>query len=103
MPDKSKKEDEHMFSIELRSKEHVKRVALPNENGGSVLIEGFLGKLQDLGFTEGIMLEIQGTNGTLRMDLMEKELERILPKRTTVRKKTTKETRTLLPLRIGSS
>ena len=94
MPSKSKKDDEHMFSIELKSKEHVKRVALPNENGGNVLIEGFLGKLQDLSFTEGIMLEIQGTNGTLRMDLSEKELERILPKGTTVRKKTIKETRT---------
>jgi len=80
MPSKSKKDDEHMFSIELKSKEHVKRVALPNENGGSVLIEGFLGKLQDLSFTEGIMLEIQGANGTLRMDLKEEELKRLLPK-----------------------
>lgn len=80
MPSKSKKDDEHMFSIELKSKEHVKRVALPNENGGNVLIEGFLGKLQDLSFTEGIMLEIQGTNGTLRMDLKEEELKRLLPK-----------------------
>lgn len=94
MSSKSKKEDEHMFSIELKSKEHIKRVALPNENGGNVLIEGFLGKLQDLSFTEGIMLEIQGTNGTLKMDLSEKELERILPKGTTIRKKKTKETRT---------
>jgi len=80
MLSKSKKADEHMFSIELKSKEHVKRVALPNENGGNVLIEGFLGKLQDLSFTEGIMLEIQGTNGTLRMDLKEEELKRLLPK-----------------------
>jgi len=94
MSSRSRKESEHMFSIELKSKEHVKRFAMPNENGGNVLIEGFLGKLQDLSFTEGIMLEIQGTNGTLRMDLSEKELERILPKGTTVRKKTIKETRT---------
>jgi len=94
MPSKSKKVDEHMFSIELKSKEHVKRVALSNENGGNVLIEGFLGKLQDLSFTEGIMLEIQGTNGTLRMDLSEKELERLLPKGTPIHKKTTKETKT---------
>jgi len=94
MRSKSKKDDEHMFSIELKSKEHVKRVALPNENGGNVLIEGFLGKLLDLSFTEGIMLEVQGTNGTLRMDLSEKELERILPKGTTIRKKKTKGIKT---------
>jgi len=94
MPSRSRRASEHMFSIELKSKEHVKRFAMPNENGGNVLIEGFLGKLQDLGFTEGIMLEIQGTNGTLRMDLSEKELERILPKGTTTRKKKTKEIKT---------
>ena len=94
MPSRAKKEDEHMFSIELKSREHVKRLAMPNENGGNVLIEGFLGKLQDLSFTEGIMLEIQGTNGTLRMDLSEKELERLLPKGTHIRKKTTTETKT---------
>ena len=82
MPNKSKKGNEHMFSIELNSKEHVRRFALPNENGGNVLIEGFLGKLQDLNFTEGIMLEIQGTNGTLRMDLTEEEWKRLLPKGT---------------------
>jgi len=94
MPSKHKKVDERMFSIELKSKEHIKRVALPNEDGGNVLIEGFLGQLQHLSFTEGIMLEIQGTNGTLRMDLSEKELKRLLPKGTTVHKKTTKETQT---------
>jgi hypothetical protein len=91
---KPKKVGEHMFSIELKSKEHVTRVALPNENGGNVLIEGFLGKLQDLSFTEGIMLEIQGTNGTLRMDLSEKELKRLLPKGTSIHKKTEKEPKT---------
>ena len=94
MPSKSKKGNEHMFSIELKSKEHVKRVALPNENGGNVLIEGFLGKLQSLSFTEGLMLEIHGTNGTLRMDLNEKELERLLPKQLITHKKTRKEIQT---------
>ena len=94
MPSTPKKGNEHMFSIELKSKEHVKRVALPNENGGNVLIEGFLGKLQSLSFTEGLMVEIQGANGTLRMDLSEKELERLLPKGTHIRKKTTTETKT---------
>ena len=94
MPSTPKKGNEHMFSIELNSKEHVKRVALPNENGGNVLIEGFLGKLQSLSFTEGLMVEIQGANGTLRMDLSEKELERLLPKGAYIRKKTTTETKT---------
>ena len=94
MPSTPKKGNEHMFSIELNSKEHVRRFALPNENGGNVLIEGFLGKLQSLSFTEGLMVEIQGTNGTLRMDLSEKELERLLPKGITIHKRRTKEMKT---------
>ncbi len=94
MPSRSKKENEHMFSIELKSKEYVKRIALPNENGGNVLLEGFLGKLQNLNFTEGVMLEIQGANGTLRMDLSEKEVQRLLPKGATTREKKTEETKT---------
>ena len=94
MSGRARKEDEHVFSIELKSKEHVKRLVMPNENGDNVLIEGFLGKLQNLSFTEGIMLEIQGTNGTLRMDLKEEELERLLPKGIPIRKKITKETKT---------
>lgn len=92
MPSRSKKEDEHMFSIELNTKEHIKRLSLPNENGGTVLIEGFLGELQNIGFTEGVMLEIQGSHGTLKMDLDEKEMEKLLPKRTNHSQKMKKET-----------
>jgi len=78
MSSRSRKESEHMFSIELKSKEHVKRFAMPNENGVNVIIEGFLGELQGLSFVEGIMLEIEGANGTLKMDLKEEELKRLL-------------------------
>lgn len=82
-----KKTGEHMFSIELKSKECVKSLALPNENEGNVLIEGFLGKLKNLSFTEGIMLEIEGTNGNLRIDFTEKELKELLLKGTPIPKK----------------
>lgn len=77
-----KKTDEHMFSIQLKSKDYVKSVALPNDEEGNVLIEGFLGKLEDVSFIEGIMLEIDGAYGSLRMDFTKKELEKLLPKRT---------------------
>ena len=69
-----------MFSIELKSKEYVKRFAMPNENGVNVLIEGFLGELQGLSFIEDIMLEIRGVNGILRMDLRKEELRDLLQK-----------------------
>ena len=70
----------HTFSIELKSKEYVKRVAIPNEAGDTVLIEGFLGELEAIDLVEGVMLEIKATNGILRMDLTEEELNTLLKK-----------------------
>ncbi len=69
----------HMFSIELASKNFVKRLAIPSDSDDKVLIEGFLGELKEIGITEGIILEIQGTNGILRIDLSEEELWKLLP------------------------
>lgn len=89
---KRKRTDEHMFSIELNSKDHVKNLALSNAEGDKVLLEGFLGKLRNLSFTEGIMLEIRGTNGSLRMDFTEEELKGLLPKRLRSASRSTKET-----------
>lgn len=65
--------NDHMFSIELKSKEYLKSMALQNINGENVLIEGFLGKLETIEFTEGILFEINGSKGILRMDLSKKE------------------------------
>lgn len=83
MEEKSKKIGEHMFSIELKSKEHLKNIILTNAGTGNVLMEGFLGQLETLTFTEGIMFEIKGSKGSLRMDLSKKELKNLLPKKTT--------------------
>ena len=69
----------HMFSIELTSKNFVKHLAIPSDSDNKVLIEGFLGDLKEVGITEGIILEIQGTNGILRIDLTEEELRKLLP------------------------
>ena len=76
----SKRTVEHAFSIELKSKEYVKRVAMSNEAGDRVLIEGFLGELEELSLVEDVMLEIKGANGILRLDLKEEELRKLLPK-----------------------
>ncbi len=68
----------HMFSIELVSRDCVKCLVIPNENDDKVLIEGFLGDIESLGIIEGVMLEINGTNGTLKMDLSEEEISKLL-------------------------
>lgn len=72
------KAEEHAFSVELKSKEYIKLVTLANDSRNKVLIEGFLGELMELNFIEGIMLEIKGTNGTLRIDLRKEELKKLL-------------------------
>lgn len=68
----------HLFSIELVSRDHVKCLVLPTENDAKVLIEGFLGDIEALGIIEGVMLEINGSNGTLKMDLSEDEISKLL-------------------------
>ena len=68
------KVEKHAFSIDLISREYLKLVAIPNDTGDNVLIEGFLGELEAVDLVEGVMLEIRGTNGTLKMDLKEEEL-----------------------------
>ncbi len=85
MVSNSSKIEEHVFSIELKSIECIKHLVLSDENEGSVLIEGFLGKLKALRFTEGIMLEIEGTNGCLRFDFDEEEWRVLLFKETSIK------------------
>ena len=72
--------EKHTFSIELKSKEYLKRVAIPNDAGDNVSIEGCLGELEEIDLVEGIMLKIKATNGILRMDLKKEELDTLLKK-----------------------
>ena len=77
MSSETKKAEKHTFSIELKSKEYLKVVAMPNGARDNVLLEGFLGDLEVIDLVEGAMLEIQGKNGTFKMDLKEEELTRL--------------------------
>ena len=71
---------EHAFSIEMQSKESIKRVTMSNEAGDKLLIEGILGELQEVNFVEDAMIEIKGANGILRIDLKEEEFRKLLSK-----------------------
>jgi hypothetical protein len=73
----SEKVEKHAFSIDLKSREYLKLIAIPNDTGDNALIEGFLGELEAIDLVEGVMLEIRGTNGTLKMDLKEEELNKL--------------------------
>ena len=77
MSNETKRAEKHTFSIELKSKEYLNLVAMPNGAKDNVLIEGFLGDLLTIDLVEGAMLEVQGTNGTFKMDLKEEELNKL--------------------------
>lgn len=69
---------EHAFSVEMKSKRHVKNVSISDEAHGRVLFEGNLGELLDLSFTEGDVLEFVGVNGVLRVDVSEEQMSEAL-------------------------
>ena len=72
---------ERGFSAEMASKEHVRSLIVSDESQGKVLFEGNLGELQTLEMVEEIVLQVKGTNGTLRIDLEKDEFKRMLEKK----------------------
>ena len=68
---------ERVFSVELRSKRNLKNSTLTNGSSDSVLVEGSIGELVQASFTEGIILQVVGKNGVLRVDLGEDEIKKI--------------------------
>jgi hypothetical protein len=67
---------ERVFSIELTSKSHLKNVTLTNGTNESVLVEGTIGTLVHATFEEGIVLEVTGSKGTMRLDLRADEIKK---------------------------
>ncbi len=65
---------QHSFSIEMASKEHMKKISIGNEPYGEVIVEGELGEITNIELVEGMMLQISGENGVFRMDITEREL-----------------------------
>lgn len=53
-------------------------MSVSNESHDRVLFEGDLGRLQKLSMIEGVVLEVKGAHGILRIDLSEEELRKML-------------------------
>ena len=66
------------FSIELTTRNQIKRVSLPDGSGDKLMVEGYLGELTEIALVEDILLKIKGTCGVLRIELSRKELENAL-------------------------
>ena len=73
---KSTKNKERVFSVELKSRRNLKNVTLTNGSNDSVLVEGTIGELVQATFAEGIIMEVVGKNGILRIDLGEDEIKK---------------------------
>ncbi len=68
------------FSVELKSKSNLKNISISSSNQNeNVLIEGTIGELTQASFDEGVILQVVGTQGTLRLDLTQKELRTAVP------------------------
>ena len=72
----NKSSNERFFSVELKSKNDLKNITLVNDSNDSVLVEGTIGELVQATFVEGVVLEVLGKNGVLRLDLGEDEIKR---------------------------
>ena len=64
---------ENDFSIELSSNRDLARISASNDANG-VLIEGTLGRLHHASFIDDVILEVQGSNGILRLNLRKEDL-----------------------------
>lgn len=71
----------HTFSIEMVSKDHMTKVSVCNEPKKEVIFEGELGEIANIELVEGLMLQITGDNGILRIDITEGELANGLSKK----------------------
>jgi hypothetical protein len=60
---------ERFFSVELKSKVNLKNVTVRENGLENVLVEGTLGKLQYAEFNDGVVLEVFGDKGVLRVNL----------------------------------
>ncbi len=69
-------EIERLFSIELKSKAHLKNVTMTNDGHDDVLVEGSIGKLHNAEFADDIVLVVTGDNGILRINLTPDEIKR---------------------------
>lgn len=67
---------ERVFSVELKSKRNLKNVTLTDDSSGNVLIEGTIGELVHARFAEGVVLEVVGNKGVVRLDLGEDDIKK---------------------------
>ncbi|HYB07695.1 MAG TPA: hypothetical protein VEB87_06060 [Nitrososphaerales archaeon] len=64
------------FSVDLKSRSSLRTALLGNGHGDGVTIEGTIGAFKHVQFVEDTILELVGTEGTLRVDLSREDLSK---------------------------
>ncbi len=67
---------ERFFSVELKSRVNLKNVTVRESGLENVLVEGTLGKLQHAEFADGVVLEVFGDKGVLRVNLTMNDIKK---------------------------
>jgi len=67
---------ERFFSVELKSKVNLKNVTVRDSSQENVLVEGTIGKLQHAEFADGVVLEVFGDKGVLRVNLTIEDIKK---------------------------
>ena len=63
-----------VFTVELKTRRALKNASLDEGDQDGVQIEGTLGALIGASFRDGVVLEVSGTQGVLRVDLTREEI-----------------------------
>ena len=69
---------ESSFSLELKSRYQVKLALLAGREDDEILIEGTLGRIENVRFIDGVLLEFRGSKGTFRVSLSRLDMLRFL-------------------------
>jgi hypothetical protein len=70
----SRKEKERSFSVELKSRAYLSNLTLADSSQENVLVEGTLGRLQRASVTDGVVMQVIGDKGVLRISLTKDEI-----------------------------
>ena len=62
------------FSVDLKSRSSLRTASFGNGHGDGITLEGTIGEFKRVQFVEGTILELVGTEGTLRVDLSREDL-----------------------------
>ena len=73
-------DNECSFSLEIKSRDKLKRINLNGNRNQEFLVQGSLGSITSIQFHEDSVLVISGSKGEIRLDLTRDELESMLKK-----------------------